>query len=216
MSSQQFRFECGKPAGDVIPFAVMCLAAATCVSVTACGGEGGDPPGADAGGASAGTSIVDHDEWGWIDPDADPFTTPGNVDACSVERMKTESVNGRRALGIATTSCNYLTAGQEAGVGAEAGEYLQVRAWHFDLTAPDGESAEMALNIDGTTVWEQERPIPSEGCLALADVEIDADNSFEAGAPVRFHVRNHGNNEYYFIDARVMDEPLDEASGSCP
>lgn len=216
MSSQRVQSKRGNQVGDRTSLAVMSVVAAFCLAAMACGGEGGESSGPDAGNSSAGTSIVDHNDWGWIDPDADPFTTPGDVDACSVEQMKTESVNGRQALGIATTSCNYLTAGQEAGVGAEAGEYLQVRAWHFDLTAPEGESAQMALNIDGTTVWEQERPIPSESCLALADVEIDADNSFEAGAPVRFHVRNHGNNEYYFIDARVMDEPLDDASGSCP
>jgi hypothetical protein len=169
----------------------------------------------DAGDERPGASVLDHDDWSRIAPGDDPFSMPGDEVDCQGTHMKTERVNGARALGISTSSCNYLTAGQDARASAETGQYLYIRAWHFDLTAPDGATARMALNVGGETVWNVERQIPSESCLFTENVEVTETTAFDAGAPVRFHVRNHGDNEYYLFDVRAVDTPGETSPTSC-
>jgi hypothetical protein len=115
--------------------------------------------------------------------------------------------------------CNYLTMVQPTRRAIHAGDEIHVRFWHFALDAPYGGRAYMAIQVGDRVVWDARLPIPCRGGIvgAIPDGDCidtpgaaDADPArfvaeFDApaGAPIYFHVQNHGANHYSLVEASV-------------
>lgn len=123
---------------------------------------------------------------------------------------------GEYSYSVDSGYCNYLTTVQETRAPIAAGDEILIRFWHFELDAPNGGTAYMAIQIGDRLVWDARLPIPCRGGLVglipdgdcidtpgLADVDparFVADFAAPAGTPIYVHVQNHGNNNYSLVE----------------
>jgi hypothetical protein len=121
---------------------------------------------------------------------------------CAPDGYGEENLGGELAFFVRTELCAAITVQQASRAAVHAGDRLQIRAYHFPLTAPEQSSAQLIVQIGETRVWERELPIPSPAAELVEEWEADAD--YPAGTPVLFHVSNHGNNEYDLIGIDIL------------
>ncbi|MCB9568427.1 MAG: hypothetical protein H6710_14650 [Myxococcales bacterium] len=156
---------------------------------------------ADDGGELAGstTSIVDLAAFVPLDPADDPFAARRGPDAtCDPAGFGIEDLAGEPAFEIASGLCGYLSAGQPLPFALPAGALLKIRLWHFDLSASGPADAFLALAIDGAPLWSKTVAIPAPGALVLEELTLG--EAAAAGAPLVFHVDNHGENTYALLE----------------
>lgn len=161
-------------------------------------GDAASDAGADTADAASPT-LIKHEAWAVLTADADPFDDrPAQVDCAPGSGWAVELLDLTPTLGVDTGACNYLAVAQPAGRDVAAGERLTVDLWHFALEG--GGPAHAAVAIDGAVVWEREIEIPADS--ALIHEEVAVARGFAAGAPVVFHLHNHGLNTWNLIDVR--------------
>jgi hypothetical protein len=114
-----------------------------------------------------------------------------------------EPFGGDLVFEVNTGFCNWGTFEQPLLDDVAAGELVQPRLWHFELTSPFPAEGYAALAIGHDVVWEYRVAIPSESALA-ADGWI-AEANIPAGTPIRFHVHNHGINSWNLVE--ITAEP---------
>lgn len=101
--------------------------------------------------------------------------------------------------------CNWITLEQPAQRAIRAGDRVEVRTVHQELTAPVPGVARMGFVIGDTQVLDYSVTIPS--ALAFPpDVIWTAPKDYPAGTRLLFHVDNHGKNEYMLIEVNVLPE----------
>jgi hypothetical protein len=136
--------------------------------------------------------------WQLLDAGADPFPDrPALVD-CAPAGVLPENLSGEDVLGVETGLCGYLTAQQPTQRAVAIGEVLKVRLWHFELAAPDPAEARALLEVDGLRVLDERIPIPSPGGLIVRQLRVE--RAIPAGAPVYFHLHNHGANSWALVE----------------
>ena len=147
-------------------------------------------------------SLIAAENWTAVPLSEDPYASfhPG-TNACPPTGYGLEDLGGENSLYIDAQDCAYLTVAQPAAVEVDEGDRIRVRIWHFALVALDAATATIAMTVNGHSVFEAFVPIPSEGAL-LPDpnLRMEADFESDAGAPVLFHLRNHGTNSYNLIE----------------
>ena len=138
-------------------------------------------------------------------PAADPFSPLQRTDAfCDPLAHRSEPIVGVPSFTIDSAGCNYLTVVQPALVAVRPGDPIYVRIWHFTLTAPAPAVAYLALQAGDDPLWSAQLPIPSATGLVIETTT--ATRAVAAGAPIYFHLQNHGNNSYNLIDVKVGGE----------
>ncbi len=145
--------------------------------------------------------------WNFVSAEDDPLQAhrPDEVD-CPTDAVKTELLDGDLSYAVDMEQCNYLAVSQSSLVGAEAGDILQARIWHFSLTPPPGEEsgmAHIAILFDGDIAWQSNVEIPADGQLLTPRWEASED--YPVGTEVIWHLHNHGDNQWNFIDLAVAD-----------
>ncbi|MCS6760404.1 MAG: hypothetical protein MO852_16865 [Candidatus Devosia euplotis] len=115
-----------------------------------------------------------------------------------------ELFGGEPSFGIDAVDCAYVTVAQPTLTSIAEGDPLRFRLWHFELTAPGASSATVALALDGRVVHELYLPIPGPSGLDVP--RFSAPFEVAAGAPLHFHVRNHGSNSYSLLEITVGGE----------
>lgn len=109
---------------------------------------------------------------------------------------------------VDTTLCRYATFTAPSLADVRAGERVRLIAWHLPLTAPADSQAHLALRLGELTLWEEHIAIPSDERFYREVAVLDED--VPAGAPLYFHVHNHGDNSYRLLEvvreAAAMDE----------
>ncbi|MDB4986920.1 MAG: hypothetical protein JWN04_2098 [Myxococcaceae bacterium] len=155
---------------------------------------------ADAGEmADAGrVSLVLHELWTRLEPVDDPFDDRPQVVDCTWGATMAETLSDERAFGVDTGFCNYLTVTQPTLWRVAAGSSLKVRLWHFELSAPEPAEAHTAVLVDGLTVMDEQVAIPGPGALLVRVLRAPRD--IPAGAPVHFHLHNHGANSWALVE----------------
>jgi len=161
-------------------------------------------------------------------PAADPFSPlrgPGHF--CDPLGHGFDELGGEQSYGIESGFCDFVTAMQPSMTNIDAGEEMLIRIWHFALTAPDPGEAYLAIQVGDQMLWEARLPIPCIAGLIGAHEDDCPDNpipgrvdpvifnapfSAPAGAPVYFHVQNHGQNGYNLIEVSVGGRPLVSAT----
>lgn len=110
------------------------------------------------------------------------------------------SVYTRRPDG--TVGCNWITFEQPSLTPIRIGDSVEVRAFHFALNAPVGAEAHIMLSIGDELVFEETVLIPRD--FEFYDGTWIATEEFPPGTPVRFHIDNHGSNEYGLVEVNVI------------
>jgi hypothetical protein len=141
------------------------------------------------------------EEWVVTDALHDPFgDRPADADCASTGYMP-EVLSGELVFSVDTGLCSYLTATQPSLLAVEPDSTFFVRVWHFALTAPEDSEAHVAIRIGDHDIVNRMVPIPAPGGLLVDSGPIG--RSFPAGTPVYFHLHNHGDNSWSFIELSV-------------
>lgn len=148
--------------------------------------------------------VITSDRWEVVTDDSeDPFSElrPDGAE-CDPEGYQVEMLAEEEVFSIDTWSCNYVTLRQTTLRDLRAGDVVEGRIWHFDLTAPSpGGDAYVAYHLGGEVLWEESVRIPSSSGLVLPTWTMAADAP--AGTPLYFHLNNHGSNSWSVIDLVV-------------
>lgn len=153
----------------------------------------------DAGSAS----LIDHQLWKVAANELDPFSD-GPVGArCEPRGVMSELLADEPVFSIDTGVCSYLTVTQPSQRDIAAGERIKVRLWHFALSAPTPAEAHAAVLVDGIPVLDERVPIPAPGGLLSRELRVD--RAVARGAPVHFHLHNHGANSWSLVEVSVAD-----------
>jgi hypothetical protein len=155
-------------------------------------------PDAQVPNSTARTPLVVPERWLLLDAAVDPFADrPATVD-CSSAGVVPETLSEERVLGVETGWCNYLTALQPTQRAVQPGELIKVRLWHFELSAPEPAEAHAAVHIAGLRVLDEHIAIPGPGGLIVK--QFITEQLIPAGAPVHFHLHNHGANSWALVE----------------
>lgn len=154
---------------------------------------------AEAGDDGTTTMLIDPDGWAIVEGEADPFADERPGDAvCDPSAVTQELFGGEPALEVWTGPCDWVSVAQPLRAGLPAGAAVTLRLWHFELTAPAPGEARLAVAIDGARVWETKIPIPSPSGLVRETWTMP--RAAAEGAPVVFHLDNHGANTYALVE----------------
>lgn len=154
--------------------------------------------GSDLEPATERTSLVDASAWQVMSASEDPFDDRPEDAACPEGAYMPEYLSGEPVFSVDTGGCKYLTARQPALRHIVAGEKLELRVWHFALHAGESALAHVAVRIGDKALLDTTVPIPSEG--GLLHIEEVAPESIPEGAAVYFHLHNHGDNSWSFVE----------------
>ena len=153
------------------------------------------------------TPLTDPMAWTVADGASDPWRGEGDEESfCAPEAVFVGDFGGEDVLEVESDGCTRVTVVQSARVGVERGDVVAVRLWHQPLSASRGDSAVLAVALDGREVWRRVVPLPQEEGAAVAEA-WRADRSVPAGSQVAFHVRNHGRNSYHLFEVARGDGP---------
>ena len=164
------------------------------------GGGDADDPDAGAGDASAATPLVEQSNWKKLPAGEDHLAAhrPASVD-CPDSALGEEELQGRNTFTVKTAQCNYLAVGQPLAAPIETGETLNLRVWHFKLIYNAPAEAHVGVLVGGELVWEETVMIPTDSGDLLA-ASWQAQKAYPAGERVVFHLHNHGDNTWNFVE----------------
>lgn len=143
-------------------------------------------------------SLVLHESWQRLDAAADPFEDRPAEVVCLASGVIPQTLSGESVLDVETGACPYVTVTQPTQRDVLPGEVIKVRLWHFELSAPDPAEAHAVVMVDGLRVVDERIPIPAPGGLVVRQVRVE--RAIPAGAPVHFHLHNHGANSWALVE----------------
>lgn len=168
------------------------------VALWACG-EASEPEDAapDASPPPGRFDLVDPDLWRPIPLPSDPVP-PAREVRCDPRGFGAEQLGPAYVFSVDTGDCDHLTVRQVTRAAIYAGDTVRLALWHFELTAPAPATGVAQVNLDGALVFDEQVPIPRPA--ALRESSYVATASVPAGAPVWFHVHNHGANSWSLVE----------------
>ncbi|MCB9751203.1 MAG: hypothetical protein H6713_14595 [Myxococcales bacterium] len=190
-----------------IPFALLWLTILIVVAVSAVVGIGCDPessePDAELELRAAWRPLVTADGWEELRADADPLPEhrPAEV-VCSRLGWYAET----DGLEVDTSACNYLAVEHASLEALRPGDVVRVELWWQSLISLEPAEGHLAVWLDGQLLWEERVAIP--GYADARDVRVPITRFVPAGAPVIFHLHNHGTNTWRLRGLSVLDVEL--------
>jgi len=170
--------------------------------------QGAEFFGARPEGAVCELTPINCDEFPWPEDDCVDFAptstciaafVPECLDAFTVLAVYTRMPDGLSPL------CNWITLEQPSLRAIRAGDQVEVRARHSQLTAPVPGEARMGFVVGDEQLLDYSVTIPSD--FEFPNAVWTAPRDYPAGTPLLFHVDNHGQNEYMLIEANVLPNP---------
>jgi hypothetical protein len=135
-------------------------------------------------------SLVDHAAWRPLDAAADPFPDrPAEVN-CPATAYGIDA----GAFGVYTGDCNYITASQNILLPLEPGDIVEVEAGYGTLLSEKPAEGHLDISLPGLPLLDITVKIPSPPQYYVKEIPVTA--SLPAGAPILFHVHNHGPNSW--------------------
>jgi hypothetical protein len=129
----------------------------------------------------------------------DPFGVQPDDAYCDSTSWGPADFGGEPTFDVQTQFCSWLTVQQATTTAVLRDDRVFLRLWHDTLTAWDeGVGANLGLWVDGEIVWTTYIPIPADGAIVLADLELRRE--LPAGTLVAFHIDNHGANSYHLLE----------------
>lgn len=150
-------------------------------------------------GGGALLDLVDPAAWLSVPAADDPFAAhrPPAIDCPANLGWLIE----KDSIEIDTGACNYAGLVQPSLHAVARGDTLRAFLYHFDLLAAAPATAHLAVTLGGDVIFDREIAIP--GPAAVFDVALAAPADAPAGAPVVFHLHNHGQNTWTFARLQV-------------
>jgi hypothetical protein len=108
-------------------------------------------------------------------------------------------------LAVDTNVCDWITLEQLSLRDVREGDEIEVRTFHFVLTAPSDSQARISLTLGDELIFDETVEIPQLQGGSVNGTWI-ATEDFEAGTPMLFHVSNHGANEYWLIEVNICQD----------
>ena len=145
-------------------------------------------------------ALVHNEAWEVVEPLVDDFAVSTQLsDECIQGDGFLSEVFGEDLIfSVDTGKCASVTVEQLLLNNLPAHAFVTGRVWHFSLSAEKPAMAWVAITIDDTLVWSEQIAIPADSGLIL--IKWRTALPFSAGAPIRFHVQNHGSNTWHLID----------------
>ncbi|HKU40692.1 MAG TPA: hypothetical protein VJR89_21175 [Polyangiales bacterium] len=150
-------------------------------------------------------TLIDHSQWHEFPAEQDPLSShqPASVD-CGPAGWYIEPALDRALLEIDTNFCNYALLEHPALHAIARGDVVRFELRHYDLRAPEPTQAHVAWLFGDRVEWETTVPIPSDA--AVQSFEWRARRALAAGAPIRFHLHNHGQNTWLIAELTVTPQ----------
>lgn len=169
-----------------------------------------DAAAAEAEGASEPSWATITSPYAWVELEFadDPFADQRPADAtCDPAGYGPDEFGGEPSFEIDTGLCGYLSISQAALQELPSGTPVELRLWHFELSAESEAEAYVALMLDGQLVVERSVPIgtasdPTPSELIVEEFELPVD--VPLGAPVILHLHNHGSNTWNMISLQAL------------
>ncbi|MDH3200183.1 MAG: hypothetical protein OEM15_04745 [Myxococcales bacterium] len=132
------------------------------------------------------------------------FETEECVDVPATCRVSfvAECLDAFTVLSVYTEVCDWITFEQASLRAIRTGDEIEIRTFHFQLTAPFDGEARLSLTLGDQMIFDERLLIPQPS--GPTNGTWIATKDFEAGTPMLFHVNNHGNNEYLLIEVNVL------------
>lgn len=105
-------------------------------------------------------------------------------------------------LEINTRFCNYASFRASALRSVAIRQKVTIHITHFDLTSPEPAQAHLALFAGHERIWEKYVDIPRRADVIGATFE--AQSAIPRGAPITFHLHNHGQNTWRLVRVDVL------------
>jgi hypothetical protein len=151
--------------------------------------------------------LVDATQWQLLDPaDArQPEAAPNGALLCASANIKTSVFGNTEGVEVDTgPTCGFATLSRSSSGLITAGETVLIRMFHYTQTTFPAAEAHVTVSIDGVSLLDERVPIPSESGLLPRQPRIVVDRDVAAGAPVLFHVGNHGDNSWSLVELSVL------------
>jgi hypothetical protein len=153
---------------------------------------------ANAGQTRPRSALVAPAFWQNVDAAMDPFDDRPSTMHCAPAAVMAEVLGGEPAFSVDTGQCDYVTVVQPSRHAAAIGDVLKVRLWHFDLSAPEPAEAHAVVMVGELKLLDERIPIPQSGGLIARQLKLE--HALPAGAPVYFHLHNHGANSWSLVE----------------
>jgi hypothetical protein len=134
--------------------------------------------------------LAEPHDWALVTGIEDPWDETNEHVACPARAAVVEE----GFIELDTKVCSWITVSAPARAGVRTGTALRMLFFHSALVADEPSAAVVGVAVDGETLWQREIPIPSAS--AFEDVVVTVEHDVVSGAPMTFHVHNHGANSY--------------------
>lgn len=154
------------------------------------------------------TSLIDHERWTPVASAEDPFEPAEGAEIfpCEERVMTVEQLGDRTSWSVITGTCNWATVSQPLPRELHEGDELRVEVFWFSQQDFPGAVATVGLATGDEIVLAHPVPVPGPG--SLLDVTIRVPRDVPEGAPLCFHVGNHGTNSWNLLDVSLVEQPV--------
>lgn len=153
-------------------------------------------------------SLVSHPAWVEAALDVDPFYDPraGDADVCPEGDWFVETTPEGTRVEVDTTFCAWLTLRQPTLEPVPAGATVRVLASHDQVFEGGGPFLmQVGVGEPPQVLWETTVDVPQS--TTVYDETWVAPVDLPAGAPIYWHLENHGDNHWQLVRVEVVALP---------
>jgi len=147
-----------------------------------------------------GVSLIDNWAWTLVAVAEDPFVVDGGPapDLCPESELQAEDTPDGIWFDISTEGCAWATIRQPLLRAVAPGDQVRVTVVHFEIEAGDTDyTLRVALGDEAEAIWTETVELGEGYELIEATVTVDGDHP--EGAPIYYHVGNHGENNWSLV-----------------
>jgi hypothetical protein len=145
--------------------------------------------------------VVNADGW-LLD---EPVDAPSDALLCTSENVTKQFFGIKEVVEIDTgPTCGFATLRRSSDAALGTGETLLIRMFYASQTVFPAAQAHVTVSVGDLTVLDEQVAIPAQSGLLPEQPRIVVDRDVPAGAPVLFHVGNHGDNSWSLVELSVL------------
>jgi hypothetical protein len=152
-------------------------------------------------------ALTDNEEWTKTLSANDPWWGEDSAEElCEPTDYGPETTPIGMLFDIDTSFCGYLTVDQTLLAEVPIGDLLRVKIVQYALTESEGPYLlAVAIGEPAVTVWEMTIEVPAD--FQVVDVTWPAARTYLIDEPVYFHLSNHGENTWSFVNLTRESAP---------
>jgi hypothetical protein len=152
-------------------------------------------------------ALTDNEEWSKTLSAQDPWWGEDSAEElCEPMDYGPETTPIGMLFDIDTSFCGYLTVDQTLLAEVPVGELFRLKLVQYALTESEGPYLlAVAIGEPPVTVWETTIEVPSD--FQVFDLTWPAARTYLVDEPVYFHLSNHGENTWSFVNLTRESAP---------